>query len=172
LGFLLLLSFSVFLPVPSSLVMLINGAIFGVALGTILSIVGSTGAALLGYWLGASGAKIINRFIPQDEQEKAKYLFEEWGALAVIVTRPIPVLAETVSIISGISAMNLQRFVAAAVAGIIPPSILYAYTGAKAGNSVNSLLIFGLVVSIAGVFWLVGTIAKRKLRFDSQHQKC
>jgi len=158
-----LLTIDVFLPVPSSLVMIANGAIFGVALGATFSIVGSVGAALLGYRLGASGSKIINRFIPQNEQGKARLLFERWGVLAVIVTRPVPILAETVSIASGISAMNLRRFVLAALAGIIPISALYAYFGAKAADSVNTFLVFGLVVSVAGVFWFIGTMAKRKL---------
>ncbi len=158
-----LLTIDVFLPIPSSLVMIANGAIFGVVLGTMLSIAGSMGAALLGYRLGASGSRIINRFIPQGEQERAKLFFERWGTLAVIVTRPVPILAETVAIVSGMVVMNPRRFALAALAGVVPASALYAYVGARVVNVVSSMLVFAIVVSIAGAFWFVGRIARRKL---------
>jgi len=161
-----LLTIDVFLPIPSSLVMIANGAIFGFVLGTAFSILGSIAAALLGYWLGVSGSNIINRFIPQDQQEKAKGLFEQWGALAVIVTRPIPILAETISIVSGISRMKLRRFVLAAILGIVPASALYAYSGDIAASSVSKLLIFGIVISIGGIFWFIGTLTKRRWNFN------
>lgn len=163
-----LLIVDVFLPIPSSLVMIANGAIFGVVLGTIFSVAGSMGMALLGYRLGASGSKIINRFIPQREQERAKILFERWGTMAVIVTRPVPILAETVSIVAGISAMSLRRYVLASIAGIIPASVLYAYVGARAVDAGSSMLAFAIVVSIAGAFWFIGRRAKRKLNSGSQ----
>src|SRR5215212_9931990 len=51
-----LLVVDVALPVPSSLVMVAHGALFGVAVGTALSLVGSTGAALVGFAVGRRGS--------------------------------------------------------------------------------------------------------------------
>ncbi len=42
----------VVLPVPSSLVMLAHGALFGAGLGTLLSLLGTVGAAVAGVWIG------------------------------------------------------------------------------------------------------------------------
>ena len=162
-----LLIIDVFLPIPSSLVMIANGAIFGAILGTMFSIAGNMGAAMLGYRLGASGSKIINRFIPKAEQEKARLFFERWGTLAIIASRPVPILAETVSIVAGISAVPLRRFMLTALAGIIPASALYAYSGAKAADFISNLLVFSLVISIGGIFWLVGVVIKRRLSSSS-----
>src|ERR1700741_1807610 len=50
-----LLAADVFLPVPSSAVMLAHGALFGVWTGALLSIVGSLGAAAVGFGVGWAG---------------------------------------------------------------------------------------------------------------------
>ena len=50
-----LLVADVVLPVPSSLVMVARGAPFGVAVGALLSLVGSLGAGLFGFGLGRRG---------------------------------------------------------------------------------------------------------------------
>src|SRR5215211_6626130 len=52
---LFLLVVDVVLPVPSNLVMIAHGALFGVAIGTFLSLVGSIGAALVGFAIGQRG---------------------------------------------------------------------------------------------------------------------
>jgi uncharacterized membrane protein YdjX (TVP38/TMEM64 family) len=49
----------VVLPVPSSLVMLAHGALFGVVLGALLSLVGTVGAALVGVWIGRRGGRVL-----------------------------------------------------------------------------------------------------------------
>ncbi|MGH9672876.1 MAG: hypothetical protein ACRD44_06805, partial [Bryobacteraceae bacterium] len=52
-----LLAGDILLPVPSSLVMLANGAVFGIIPGAILSIAGSLSAAMAGFWLGRRGRR-------------------------------------------------------------------------------------------------------------------
>jgi uncharacterized membrane protein YdjX (TVP38/TMEM64 family) len=54
-----LLIADVILPVPSSLVMIANGALFGFALGTFLSLIGNLGAALTGFFYWATGRTIV-----------------------------------------------------------------------------------------------------------------
>jgi uncharacterized membrane protein YdjX (TVP38/TMEM64 family) len=119
-----LLIADVLLPVPSSLAMVAHGALFGVAIGTLLSLLGSTGAAVFGFWIGRRGGKWLERLVPLDERDRANRLLERWGLLAVVVTRPIPLLAETVAIMAGASPLGWlgttlaapRRFVAARVA--------------------------------------------------------
>ena len=84
------------LPVPFSLVMVAHGALFGVAVGTtLLSVVGSTVAALVGFALGRRGGPLLTRLVPPEERVRADRLLTRWGTLAIIVTRPVPLLAET-----------------------------------------------------------------------------
>src|SRR2546429_2592444 len=89
-----LLIADVLLPVPSSLVMVAHGALFGVVNGTLLSLAGSIGAALFGFAIGRRGGKLLERVITAQERERADDLLKRWGALSIVVTRPVPLLAE------------------------------------------------------------------------------
>lgn len=156
-----LLVIDVLLPVPASLVMIAHGALFGVAMGTALSLLGSTGAAALGFALGRRGGGALARVVPASERARADRMLERWGTLAVIATRPVPLLAETTVIMAGASPMPWRRVMLAAVAGSLPAALLYALTGAVAASFTNGTLVFGLVLLIAGAFWWLGRRAER-----------
>jgi uncharacterized membrane protein YdjX (TVP38/TMEM64 family) len=156
-----LLIVDVLLPVPSSLVMIAHGAIFGVVAGTVLSLIGSTGAAALGFALGRRGGGVLARVVPVEERQRADRMLERWGPLAVIATRPVPILAETTVIMAGASSMSWRSVMTAALAGAIPAALLYALTGAVAASFTNGTLVFGLVLVIAGAFWWLGRRAER-----------
>ena len=46
----------------------------------------------------------------------------------------------------------------ASIAGSLPPALLYALTGAAVANFQNTSLMFGVVLLVAGLFWLVGRL--------------
>lgn len=151
-----LLVADVALPVPASLVMIGHGALFGVVGGTLLSLVGALGAALFGFWIGRRGGPLLARLVPEDERRRADALLQEWGDLAIIVTRPVPILAETLAILAGASPMRPGRMLLSTLAGSLPAALLYALTGATARSLDNTALVFSLVLLVAGLFWLVG----------------
>jgi uncharacterized membrane protein YdjX (TVP38/TMEM64 family) len=153
-----LLIADVLLPVPSSLVMVAHGAVFGVVIGTLLSLLGSVGAALFGFAIGRRGGKILERVVTPAERARADYLLARWGALAIIITRPVPLLAETVAIIAGASTMSWSSLFLASFAGSLPPALLYALTGAAVANFQSTALMFGVVMAVAGLFWLIGRL--------------
>jgi uncharacterized membrane protein YdjX (TVP38/TMEM64 family) len=161
-----LLIADVFLPVPSSLVMVAHGSLFGVVIGTLLSLLGSVGAALLGFAVGRRGGKLLERVITPAEQSRANNMLERWGVLAIIVTRPIPMLAETVAIMSGASTLSWSTVALASFAGSLPPALLYALTGAAVANFQTTSLMFVVVLLIAGLFWLTGRFLGP--RFDAR----
>lgn len=156
-----LLIIDVLLPVPSSLVMIAHGAIFGVVAGTALSLIGSTGAAAFGFAIGRRGGKALGRIVPAEERIRADRLLERWGTLALIATRPVPILAETTAIMAGASSMSWRQLMIAVIAGTLPAALLYALTGAIAASFANGTMVFGLVLLIAGLFWWLGRRAER-----------
>ena len=102
----------------------------------------------------------MERLVTPAERERADYLLKRWGALAIIVTRPVPLLAETVAIIAGTSSLSWGRVALAALAGSLPPSLLYAITGASVANLQNTAMVFGFVILIACAFWIIGRWAE------------
>lgn len=149
-----LLVVDVVLPVPSSLVMIAHGVVFGFGLGTLLSVAGSTGATLLGFWLGRRGGSLLARFFSPQEREAADRLLQRWGALAIIVTRPVPLLAETVAVLAGASTLGWRNATLAALVGSVPPAVVYALAGDAAAGAGNGALLFVAVMAVAGGAWL------------------
>lgn len=152
----LLLVADVFLPVPSSLVMLAHGTLFGVAGGTALSLIGSVASALTGFAVGRAGKGAVRRFVTEREHERAGALLERWGVLAIAVTRPVPILAETVAIMAGSSPLTWGQTALAAAAGSIAPAAVYAWAGAHAHGVANHVLAFGGVLLITSVLFFIG----------------
>ena len=144
-----LLIADVLLPVPSSLVMVAHGALFGVWIGTLLSLAGSVGAALFGFAIGRRGEGALNKFVTDEERARADDLLGRWGVMAIVVTRPIPIVAETVAIVAGTSSLGWGRVAIASLAGSVPAALLYAITGAAIADLQSSTLVFGLVILIA-----------------------
>jgi uncharacterized membrane protein YdjX (TVP38/TMEM64 family) len=149
-----LLIADVVLPVPSSLIMVAHGALFGAFVGTILSLIGSLGAALLGFAIGRRGGRLLERLVSAEERERVNKMLVKWGALAIVATRPLPVLAETVAILAGASPISLKKLVLASLVGSLPPALLYALTGALAASFQNTALMFVVVLLVTGCFWL------------------
>jgi len=156
-----LLIADVLLPVPSSIVMVAHGALFGVLWGTMLSLVGSVGAAVFGFAIGRRGGALLERVVTPAERARASSILARWVTLAIIITRPVPLLAETVAIMAGASSMSWRTIVVASIAGSLPMSLLYALTGAAVANLQSTALMFGVVLLVAGLFWLGGMVFTR-----------
>ncbi len=151
----------VVLPVPSSLVMVANGAVFGFALGAALSLAGSVGGTLLGFAIGRRGGPWAARLVPDEQRERAGRLLERWGALAIVVTRPLPLLADTAAVLAGASPLGWGRATVGALLGSLPGALLYALAGATAASTGSLLLAFGLAILFAGLLWLLGRWGER-----------
>ena len=151
-----LLASDIFLPVPSSLVMVLSGAAFGVVWGAALALVGS----VLGEWLGFElvrkfGRRVSSRMVGDEELRRMSGFFERHGAAAIVLTRPLPIVMETMSVVAGLSTMRRATFLAASLAGTAPIVLVYAYAGAMS-REVGSLLPAAVIlVAVSGVGWLV-----------------
>lgn len=157
-----LLVVDVLLPVPSSLVMTAQGALFGVVIGTLLSMVGSVGAAMAGYLIGRRSTGLLAKFVSPEEQVQASKLITRWGLLALIVTRPVPVLAETTAIMAGTSSLSWRQVLVGVTIGALPASLIYAIAGAYATSVASGILVFVLVIVLAGVFWMIGWFVEKR----------
>jgi uncharacterized membrane protein YdjX (TVP38/TMEM64 family) len=164
----LLLTVDVLLPVPSNVVMLANGALFGVVVGTLLSLVGSMGAAVAGFWIGRRGGTILDAFVPSSERRRADLLLARWGVVAIVVTRPLPLLAETVMVLVGASPLGWGRAMAAALVGLLPPCVLYALVGATAIGLREGAITFAIVIVLTGALGLLARRFGARLQIDTQ----
>jgi uncharacterized membrane protein YdjX (TVP38/TMEM64 family) len=136
-----LLVADVALPVPSSAVMVAHGALFGLLPGAGLSVVGGLAATLAGFALGRRGRPAVQRIAGPAQLARADRLLTRWGWLAIAVTRPVPVLAETLAVLAGTSPMRWSTAALAGTAGVVVPAFLYAATGAAVTEGLASGLL-------------------------------
>jgi uncharacterized membrane protein YdjX (TVP38/TMEM64 family) len=105
---------------------------------------------------------LLERLVPAAERQRADTLLERWGMLAVVVTRPVPMLAETTAILAGASrSMSWPRMGLAAGLGSVPAAVLYAVAGSVAAGIGNTSLVFALVLGIAALTWLIERVRFR-----------
>ncbi len=157
-----LLVADVLLPVPSSVVMVGYGSLYGVLAGTLLSLLGSVGAALFGFLLGRRGGVWLARFFPGDARQQAERVLGRYGLLAITLTRPVPLLAETMVVLAGTSKLPMWQVALASALGSFPASLLYAIAGATAARTSWLWMIVVLILSTA-LMWLVGRHIERRL---------
>lgn len=151
-----LLAADLFLPIPSSLIMVLSGAAFGVVWGSVLSLVGSVGGEWLGFELVRRyGRSASARLVGDEELARLSRVFVRHGAAAVVVTRALPVVMETMSVVAGLSAMTRRTFLTASLVGTLPVVVVYAYAGAvsKATDSVVPAVV--MLIAVAGFGWVI-----------------
>ena len=83
-----LLAVDIFIPVPSSVVMVLSGAAFGVLWGSVLAFIGSIGGEWLGFELARKyGTSLSARFIgDESERQRLNRILAKHGAAAIAVT--------------------------------------------------------------------------------------
>jgi len=126
-----LLAADIVLPVPSSLVSTAAGALLGFAPGALASWVGMSVGALVGYALGRKSAP---RWLNGDDLARLERARARYGDWAVVLLRPVPVLAEASCVFAGASAMPMGRFLLLTSAANLCISIAYAAAGALAAR--------------------------------------
>lgn len=151
-----LLLADVFIPIPSSVIMITHGAAFGVLGGFLLSLVASVGGAMIGWWVGRAGSGWMDRIVSTDEKRQANAFITRYGLMAIIISRLLPIVAETVAVMSGTTDLGWRRVLVATTIGSIPPALIYAIAGSVATDFASGALVAAAVFVLAGVAWLVG----------------
>jgi uncharacterized membrane protein YdjX (TVP38/TMEM64 family) len=135
--------------------MALRGAAFGVWWGAALSLVGSIAGEWLGFELARIyGARWARRVAGDDEMARMRALMARHGVLAVVVTRALPVVMETMSVVAGMSAMSRARFLGASLAGTLPIVVVYAYAGAVSRQMDSVIPAVVILTAVAGAAWV------------------
>ena len=151
-----LLSIDLFLPIPSSLVMVLSGVLFGTVWGGVLSLVGSLVGNYVGFELARTyGRGVAARLVGQSQIESMTRIFSRFGAATVIASRPLPILMETLSVVAGLAGLSRSTFLAASVVGTIPVCFAYSYAGTFAIEAETVFVTILAIVAVPALAWLL-----------------
>lgn len=149
-----LLALDVMLPVPSNIVMIAHGALFGTIVGTLLSLLGSMLASAIAFWIGRRGGRLLSMAVPAEERAHADAILSRWGVVAIVVSRPLPLLAETILVLAGASPLRWRTAMLATLLGSLPLCLFYGWAGAASISFEGGLIVFGLTIALAAVVGL------------------
>ena len=143
------------LPVPSSMVATLGGAKLGIPLGTLCAWLGMTAGSMAGWWLGRVTGRRALAGLAEDEREGLLGQQRRWGPLAVVVSRPLPLVAEAAAILAGATGMGWREFLLAAGGGNLAIALVWSIAGAlgQQADSLQWMLIGSLVVPVF-ITWL------------------
>jgi uncharacterized membrane protein YdjX (TVP38/TMEM64 family) len=125
-----LLSTDVFLPIPSSVVSTVAGAQLGIVPATLVSWLGMTLGAGLGFALAkACGRPLAERFASADDLTRLDGLAEAYGPWLLVATRALPILAEAAVLLLGATHMSWRLFWPAILLSNLGIALVYAVLG-------------------------------------------
>ena len=153
-----LLASDVLLPIPSSVVSAAAGVLLGFVEGALVVWAGMTVSCGIGYWIGARSSGAARRFVGGDGLARAASLAVRYGDLALILCRPVPVLAEATIIVGGLVKAPLGRFMAICAAANAGVAVSYAAIGAFSMQVQSFLLAFLGALVVPGLGALVARL--------------
>jgi len=163
-----LLALDVFLPVPSSIVSTAAGAMLGFWRGTTVVWLGMTVGCLIAYAFGARAAAAARRLVGADGLARAGSVMERYGSWALVICRPVPVLAEASTVFAGLVRTPFIPFLVLTATSNLGISLAYAAVGAYTVRIESFLLTFAGAIALPAVamgaakLWLGGAGRREK----------
>ncbi len=118
-------------PIPSELVLLATGMIWGVLGGGIFGVIGSMAAASLCFYVSKKGGRpIAEKLVGKGAISMADHFIHKYGMSAIIIARFLPVVAfDPISYASGLVDMDFKKYIIGSFIGSIPRAFFYSWLG-------------------------------------------
>lgn len=153
-----LLCADMLLPLPSTVVLIGLGAAFGPWVGGALGLVGLLMGNLLGFYLGQMFRPFAKRWVGQSGFQKGQAFLHRWGPWGLLLSRPVPALAELVIMVAGLGGMRLRQVWLPVLLGLLPTVIVFAWLGDYALQIDGQWLRWGLLAGVVIGFAIMGSM--------------
>lgn len=135
----------ILVPIPSELVLLCSGLLWGIVLGSIIGIIGSMFAGILTYYIAVLGGRpMMERFLGQENLDVLDFYIGKYGTITILVARAFPFMAfDPISYASGFLKIEFRSYCIATLIGSIIRCIFYAWLGSRmiqGGESVEDII--------------------------------
>ncbi|MFX1556961.1 MAG: TVP38/TMEM64 family protein [Promethearchaeota archaeon] len=122
-------------PIPSEIVLLATGMIWGLIAGGIMGIIGSMSAALLCFYISRKGGRpLAKKFVGENAIELADNFIRKYGMGAIIIARFLPFIAfDPISYASGLVDLDIKKYTIGSFIGSIPRAFFYSWLGSALG---------------------------------------
>jgi len=123
------------IPIPSEIVLLATGMIWGLWIGGIMGIIGSLAAGVLCYYISRRGGRpLAEKLVGETAINMADQFIHKYGLGAILIARFLPFIAfDPISYASGIVDLDSKKYTLATFIGSIPRAFFYSVLGASFG---------------------------------------
>ena len=156
-----LLGGDILLPVPSSAVTTWGGGVLGVGWATLASTIGMSAGAAVGFGLARTlGRRFVAGRSAGGDLDRSAALVRRFGPAALVLTRPLPILAEACVLLVGTTGLTWRRFAVPVVLSNVVISATYAAAGAyfrDRGAFAPAVILSGTIPLLAALLarrWL------------------
>ena len=154
------LASDIFLPIPSSSVITYAGGVLGLWPATLWSWLGLTLGSSCGFGLSKLlGKPFAHRFAEPADLEKVEAAAARYGPALLLLSRPLPILAEACVLLFGTTTLSWRQFLLPVVVANLGIAFVYAACGA--GFEDQKTLLVAAVVSGTVPLLLALLIRKR-----------
>lgn len=188
--FVLIMAFQgLLVPIPSELVLLATGMIWGLFGGGVFGVIGSMAAAMLCFYVSRKGGRpLAEKLVGASAIDMADHFIYKYGMGAIILARFLPFVAfDPVSYASGLVDMDVKKYALGSLIGSIPRAFFYSWLGSSLitsygvtlpinigelpqvviddlSNSFNLILliILAILAVMFGLYYLVGKLYEKK----------
>jgi uncharacterized membrane protein YdjX (TVP38/TMEM64 family) len=188
--FILIMGFQgLLVPIPSELVLLATGMIWGVFGGGIFGVIGSMAAAILCFYVSKKGGRpIAEKLVGKGAINMADHFIHKYGMSAIIIARFLPFVAfDPISYASGLVDMDIKKYSIGSLIGSIPRAFFYSWLGSaliisygveppinleelpfavidNLSSTFNAILliILGILVLMFGIYYIIGKFYEKK----------
>ncbi|MHC4879489.1 MAG: TVP38/TMEM64 family protein [Planctomycetota bacterium] len=154
------LASDIFLPIPSSSVVTYAGGVLGLWPATLWSWLGLSIGSCFGFGLSkVLGKPFAQRFADTADLEKVEAAALKYGPAILLLSRPLPILAEACVLLFGTTTLTWRQFLIPVIAANLGMAVVYAACGA--GFEDQKTLLIAAVVSGTAPLLLALLIRKR-----------
>lgn len=149
---------------PAVVPTLAGGALFGVAVGSLLSLIGAVTGATVAFLLGRRlGAAEVHKLAGRHAKRVERWLGAR-GVLALLYARLVPIVPfNLLNYAAGVSGMPTRGYVIATAVGIIPGTIAYTALGHASAHPGSAPFIVSLG-AVALLTLIATTVSRRRRR--------
>mgnify|MGYP000010492766 CR=1 FL=1 len=148
----LVLTSDIVLPVPSSIVMYLNGYVLGILIGSLVSLISLLVSSIIGYFVG----RLTSLGLKVKSERNANEVLAKYGTLSILISRGIPILSESICIVCGYNQVPFKQYLFFNLVGYAPLCLLYAVCGSLGYDKDLFFISFGCSILISFAFWLFG----------------
>jgi uncharacterized membrane protein YdjX (TVP38/TMEM64 family) len=158
------LSLDVILPVPSSLIMIVNGKVCGFIPGALLTLTSGLISSYLGYFLGLKSSPTMNKIIRETEQKTGISMMNKYGYLAITVSKAIPIISEATSFVCGTAKVPIKEFILYSAVGYMVIGLAYGFIGSTIGTKESTMVGTIVILSVLIAGWILNVSLQRPLK--------